>query len=625
MDASTVPALIARAAANPDKPIRTGRNREYPRQLWWFLASCIAFIGLCQFASWIARKYSSSRRCSQMDSEAGAPPSTRRFSWRRLPWAAVNAFRVIAFRWTANIGKYCTFTFAEVFIVCGYTIALYTWAFVNTTDLAGHKLDTSYWENRAGVLGASQLPLIVALGTKNNALSYITGVSHERLKFIHRMIARVVFVLLWAHGIARANADGVVQHSLMNAQYLPWFVPLGIVAMLAWTVLLVVSIKPIRARAYELFYYVHFVSVLIILLAGYFHADNQKFGFYVWPCFIIWGLDRAIRLGRLIYYNHLYFGLSEVSHRLDASVELLSPQLVRLHLKRPPHFRWTPGQTAYLAMPSVSKFPIESHPFTIASVDARYDLGDAKRPRLADVEKNGSDAEADPTLYWNELVFLIQVREGYTRRLADAAVEGEKVKVLVDGPYGFSPDLDNDDTVVLIAGSSGVSYTLSAFLGVLSHIQKGKSKCQKVIFVWCIREASHIEWVSNALTRALELAPSDVEIVIRIFVTGGSAPTLQKEGSWSEDESVHSSQGADGKAKPSSLLNFPAVQVAEGRPDLSALIKEEVEANTGRLSVTVCGSQGIARTCREALRLPATTALKGGPSVVLHVESFGYA
>ena len=92
------------------------------------------------------------------------------------------------------------------------------------------------------------------------------------------------------------------------------------------------------------------------------------------------------------------------------------------------------------------------------------------------------------------------------------------------------------------------------------------------------------------------------------------------------------------------LLHHPAVRVAQGRPDLHALLREEVGANTGRLSVTgaccmcpcsadalangkhvVCGSQGMARACRAALRIPLADMLAGGPSVVLHVESFGYA
>lgn len=97
------------------------------------------------------------------------------------------------------------------------------------------------------------------------------------------------------------------------------------------------------------------------------------------------------------------------------------------------------------------------------------------------------------------------------------------------------------------------------------------------------------------------------------------------------------------------LKDFPSVRVVPGRPDLSKLLKEEVAAATGdRLSVTgahifvfcglnlglpltptscgtVCGSSAIAKSCRDALKLPFGTVLCGGPSVVLHVESFGYA
>lgn len=346
-------------------------------------------------------------------------------------------------------------------------------------------------------------------------------------------------------------------------------------------------------------------------------------GVYIWPCFLIWGLDRAIRLARLVFYNHLYFGFSKASNRLDASVELLSPHFVRLHLQRPPHFRWTPGQTAFLTMPGVSGFPLEAHPFTIASVDARYQLNGVSSPTVGDAEKAGPPSGSDATPYWKELVFLVNVREGFTRRLAEIAQTGGKVKVLVDGPYGFSPNLDHDDTVVLVAGASlgsmvmccladdvaaggsGVSFSLSTFLGVLSHVQNGKSQCRKLVFIWSIRDASewcqpcatltsanlfsgHIEWVSKALTEALELAPQGLDIFIRLFVTSGSAPGLVPADTWNEDDSIHSSvEGtAIGKSRPSSLLNFSAVQVSQGRPDLPALLRSEVDANVGRLSVT---------------------------------------
>lgn len=38
------------------------------------------------------------------------------------------------------------------------------------TDLEGVKLDYQYWGNRAGAIAASQLPLVTALGTKNNVV-----------------------------------------------------------------------------------------------------------------------------------------------------------------------------------------------------------------------------------------------------------------------------------------------------------------------------------------------------------------------------------------------------------------------------------------------------------------------
>ena len=208
-------------------------------------------------------------------------------------------------------------------------------------------------------------------------------------------------------------------------------------------------------------------------------------------------------------------------------------------------------------------------------------------------------AADDVAPYWKELTFLINVREGFTRRLAARARVGDKVKVLVDGPYGFSPNLDNDDTVVLVAGGSGVTFTLSTFLGVLSHVQSGKSRCRRLVWVWSIREPGHIEWVSKALTTALALAPSDLDISIRIYVTSASkvgerkerdanANALTEVKSWNEDDSIHSSSEgtAVGRSRPPSLLSFDAVQVCEGRPELHSLLREEVDATSGRISVT---------------------------------------
>ena len=181
--------------------------------------------------------------------------------------------------------------------------------------------------------------------------------------------------------------------------------------------------------------------------------------YWFWASFVIWGLDRFIRSIRLVVFNHSYFGLKKGSGTMDASVELLSPRFMLLRLRRPPHFHWSPGQTAYLIMPGVSTIPFEAHPFTIASVDTVHG---ATQGDVTPITEKGVLGESEP--YWKELVFFINAQGGFTKRLRDVAEKSGKLKVFVDGPYGKSPDLTDYDTSVLIAGGSGVSFTLPLLL-----------------------------------------------------------------------------------------------------------------------------------------------------------------
>ncbi|KAL1942477.1 hypothetical protein VTO73DRAFT_6079 [Trametes versicolor] len=153
---STIPAAAVLAAK--DQAIWVPRNIAYTHQLWWFVAS---FIGLI---------------------------------------AAGNNTN------TVGVGQTYTFIYAEVCITVGYIAALFTWEFANTTGLAGSALTFGYWSGRAAALSVSQLPLLTALGTKNSILAYITGVSYDKLNFFHRMVARVIFILLWVHASSKHRA-----------------------------------------------------------------------------------------------------------------------------------------------------------------------------------------------------------------------------------------------------------------------------------------------------------------------------------------------------------------------------------------------------------------------------------
>ncbi|KAF9788128.1 ferric reductase NAD binding domain-containing protein [Thelephora terrestris] len=587
-------------------------NQEYAYQVWWLIAPFLFLVGLVHYGSVVLRVITSKKKSA--DVEVDGQVVRHRASVRRLPLAITNVYRVLAFRTTFTIGPF-SLNLAEVALTIAYIVALFVWSFINTTSLNGTKFARQYYNNRVANIACGQLPLVVALGTKNNIVGMITGLSHEKINYMHRMTARVVFVLLSVHA-------GVRLKFLKSGSLQTQFIQVGILAISSFGSLIIVSLRPVRKAAYELFFFLHFIMVLIFLVGGYIHTKDPGVAYWFWVSFIIWGLDRFIRLVRLTAFNYSYFGFKRGTGTMDADIELLSPHLVRLRLFRPPHFHWSPGQAAYLIMPGVSTIPFEAHPFTIASVDTTDDEPQWKATPTT--EEKEALAETKP--YWKELVFLINVHSGFTRKLRDVSEKGSKLKVFVDGPYGKSPDLTKYDTSVLIAGGSGVSFTLPLFLDGIKNAAAGNSNAKRIVFIWSIRDRSHIAWISETLGAATKLAPAGLDVSVRIFITGEDVPQQ------SDDVSVKSGKetyGTEGKSPPPSLFEDPAVQITSGsRANLKYILQKEADLTCGRMGVTVCGSQSITATVKNALGFSIagpSTIMKGGPSITLHTEAFGYA
>ncbi|KIJ59307.1 hypothetical protein HYDPIDRAFT_100927, partial [Hydnomerulius pinastri MD-312] len=282
------------------------------------------------------------------------------------------------------------------------------------------------------------------------------------------------------------------------------------------------------------------------------------------------------------------------------------------------HFHWSPGQTAYLIMPSVSTLPFEAHPFSISSIDSTLFSSEANEEGTENGEHSTKPRGA---AYWKELVFLINIRGGFTKRLKQVAADKKTVKVFIDGPYGPSSDLGAYNTSVLIAGGSGITNILPIFLSVIEAVRNGSSNCRRVVFIWAVRDTDHLHWIEDALFRVHEVAPSSLNVSIRIFVTRGNVARSESDSMElsSQDQSLG---GKDG------ILAVTWLKIETGRPEVKAILKDEVNGASGRMSVSVCGPQSLSRSVRHALRFPVSgpsSILHGGPSVTLYSEAFGYA
>jgi hypothetical protein len=144
-----------------------------------------------------------------------------------------------------------------------------------------YRLDTKnilQWEAigyRSGFIAVSQMPLIILLSGKRNIIGALTGMGYERLLWLHRWVARVLFGTVLIHlgfwfttwnkynyAATKIRTDKLTQRGLTAG------------AMLLW--IIVFSLAPIRRLSYEVFVVIHIISWLGFFVTLYFHIPQEN-------------------------------------------------------------------------------------------------------------------------------------------------------------------------------------------------------------------------------------------------------------------------------------------------------------------------------------------------------------
>ncbi|TVY90800.1 Ferric/cupric reductase transmembrane component [Lachnellula willkommii] len=481
---------------------------------------------------------------------------------------------------------------------------------------------------RAGWLTITQLPLLILLSGKINLIGLITGVSYERLNILHRWVARIMLLTATIH---MGVQQGLWNH--LGLLTLEWNTddcpPTGIqaYAFLLWMNL--TTLFPLRNYWYELFVLQHILTFFGFIISIMLHLPDTALytRIYVFIPIGLYILDRILRTARYAW-NNINPGRATLT-RCEGGV-------VKIVVKSRGVRRWRPGSFVLLGMP---RFGVgQSHPVTISSVPASHD---------------------------GELVFILKAHDGFTRRVFDAARTGvvplnaetsgegeirdgkDTHLALIDGPYGGTQlDLASFSTVVLIAGSAGVSFTLPILLDIAERTKSVKLPVREVVFVWTLKTRGCILWVEEELRSASEaLGNFGIGITVKVFVTGNGEFGEESEGRESsveiskphpviseQDEEVKvelavngNEEGARGDEKrkdtpPSHRAESPNTTLQSGRPDIQAILAEAQSRANGEMGVAVCGPVGLAASTRNSV-----ARLEGkGVGIYLHAESFGW-
>ncbi|KAE8450936.1 hypothetical protein EG329_005376 [Mollisiaceae sp. DMI_Dod_QoI] len=388
-----------------------------------------------------------------------------------------------------------------IIIACYWSVIAYMLfykAFVN---------DAYYWE-RVGFRGAwisvTQVPLIYLLASKSSIVGLIIGSSHERLNWLHRWVARTLLVTVTIHGSfflrewVRADFVSLELSMMPMVKY-----GMGAWAILVWT--FITSLSPLRRIAYEFFVLQHIACAAILLWLLYVHVPSYA-RYNIWFAISALSFDFILR-GLLLVLNNIRLratkscngGTRRIGHEI--SLQAKSNDLTILTIKDV-HLSWKPGQHLYLWLPRLG--PLESHPFTIASV---YDTSNK--------------------CHCNEVQLAIRKHSGISKRMHDFSTKNQTLQKdrtltgFISGPYGAPPAWEAYETLILISASTGASFTLPILESLLS-ISGGTTICtQRIYFLLLAREKTHIEYYVERLGKALLRAEErGIELVVEIALTG---------------------------------------------------------------------------------------------------------
>ncbi|KIY43402.1 hypothetical protein FISHEDRAFT_53453 [Fistulina hepatica ATCC 64428] len=412
----------------------------------------------------------------------------------------------------------------------------------------------AWWTSggRTGLIAFALLPLCILLAVKLPpfavfALPFTLQLHFDKLSWLHRGTGIIIYLLtflhvvLWSVQLFRDRRASTGKNAYTYAFLYEKFI-FGWLAFGCMTLLMLASLPFIRRHHYESFYFLHILFIPLTLLLSALHHPPVAYWCYV--ALAIWIGERLCRGVQFIYSNGLFgvpekqavvqpphpisvfspprSALSERSCYLLTAIdycpppgfcraELIAGATVRLTFIPPTDVTWAPGQHFLINIPAVGRFV--THPFTTASI--------------CDMQGTTASSRA--------IVFLVRVKEGWTRDLWDHVQNIAYSWCMADGPFGSVARVDwcAHSTVVIVVGGAGVSFGMSileyiclCLAGRDGKALGGRPGCwgragfatRRVRFVWVIREFSHLQWCASILRRcASMIAPPGLGV--DIFVT----------------------------------------------------------------------------------------------------------
>ncbi|GAA5857451.1 hypothetical protein JCM8547_009278 [Rhodosporidiobolus lusitaniae] len=448
-----------------------------------------------------------------------------------------------------------------------------------TPNTAGSSLPRAF-SRRCGRMAVANYPFLFMFAGRNNIIARLTGFSYQELRFYHIMLGTIAFIQSFIHTFAYIAHFTIYQGVDKLAEdftetYFKW----GIVAVVFMATNCFFGIRWIRRRSYEIFLALHVIGAALILAGSWYHRPVIED--WVTASAVIWAFERFTRV--VLHFASVVHTRLIVRKPVIRAKASVCNGAIKLSVPFPSG-EWKAGKHAYISFWGLDLLRRphlygQSHPFSISNMPSET--------------VNGQQ----------ELRFVLRIHGGITKELANHIERKSTAKgvskadclVSIEGPHGEAPQAEHFDSVLLIAGGSGITHPLSILSSVCCDAVKGNAVTSNVKLCWALQRYEQTSWVEETVNQArADADAANLPLAVDLYVTrsaspassGTSTPTVEF------DEKKHDfGEQTDfaGKARRFS-----------GRPDLAQEISRAVSESAGRTLIVACGPDALAEEVRQA-------------------------
>lgn len=376
-------------------------------------------------------------------------------------------------------------------------IALLVWSlseylingFSQITKASAAKSGDKVWQEelesaalRIGLVGNIFLAFLFFPVARGSSVLPLLGLTSESCIKYHIWLGHMTMTLFTLHG-ALYVIYWATTHQL--SEMLKWD-KIGVsnlageISLVGGLVLWIVTLPRIRRKAFEVFFYTHYLYIVFVVFFVFHVGMNTTF--IVLPGFYLFLLDRFLRF------------LQSRRHVRLLSARLLPCDSLELNLSKTHGLTYNPTSVIFINVPSISH--LQWHPFTVTS------NSNLEPEKLSVVIKSEGS--------WSQKLYQM---------LSSSSID--RLNVSVEGPYGpASTNYLRYDSLVMVSGGSGITPFISIIRELMYQSTTFKSTAPTVVLICAFKNSSSLSMLDLILPLSGTHSDiSNIHLKIDAFIT----------------------------------------------------------------------------------------------------------